>query len=73
MLKLPIFGIKKLKSPCFVLNKTSRPDAVSAYLFILFLEILFTIVKNNKDIISLNILGNIFLSAYAADTTFFLK
>ena len=38
------------------------------------LEILFTIVQNNKDIKSLKILGNTFLyTAYADDTTFFLK
>ena len=49
-------------------------DPVSAYLFILFLEILFTIVKNNKGIKSLKHLGNTFLCiAYADGTTFFLK
>ena len=47
---------------------------VSAYLFILCLEILFTIAKNKKDIESLKIHGNTFLyTAYADDTTFFLK
>ena len=41
---------------------------------ILCLELLFTIVKNNKDIESLKILGNTFLyTAYADDTNFFLK
>ena len=35
---------------------------------------MFTIVKNNKDIKRLKILGNTFLyTAYADDTTFFLK
>ena len=49
-------------------------DPVSSYLFVLCLEILFTIVKNNKDIKSLRIIGKIFLyTAYADDTTFFLK
>ena len=49
-------------------------DPVSAYLFILFLEILFTIVKNNKGIKNLKNLGNTFLYiAYADGTTFFLK
>ena len=59
----------------FKLEKGARQgDPVSAYLFILCLEILFTIVKNNKDIKSLKILGNTFLyTAYADDTTFFLK
>ena len=49
-------------------------DLVSGYLFILCLEILFTIVKNYKDIKSLKVPGNIFLHTdYADDTTFFLK
>ena len=49
-------------------------DPVSSSLLVLCLEILFTIVKNNKDIKSLKILGNTFLyTAYADDTTFFLK
>ena len=48
-------------------------DPVSAYLFIFCLEIL-SVFKNNKDIKSLNILGNTFLYiAYTDDTTFFLK
>ena len=49
-------------------------DTVSACLFILCLEMLFTIVKNNKDIKSLKTLRNTFLyTADADDTTFFLK
>ena len=49
-------------------------DPVSAYLFILCLEMLFMIVKTNNDIKSLQVLGNTFLyTAYADDTTFFLK
>ena len=48
-------------------------DQVLAYLFIFCLEIL-SVFKNNKDIKSLNILGNTFLYiAYADDATFFLK
>ena len=43
-------------------------------MFILCLEILFAIVKNNKDTKSLKIRGNTFLyTAYANDTVFFLK
>ena len=59
----------------FKLEKGTRQgDRVSAYLFILCLEILFTILNNNKGIKSLKSLGNTFLyAAYADDTTFFLK
>ena len=43
-------------------------------MFILCPEILFTIVKNNKDIKNLKILGNTFLyTVYGDDLTFFLK
>ena len=62
-------------SQYFKLEKgTWQGDSVSACLFISCLEILFTIVKNNKDIKSLKILGNTSLyTAYADDTTFFKK
>ena len=44
------------------------------YKFILCLEILFTIVKNNKDIKSLRFFGNTFIyTTYADDSTFVLK
>ena len=36
-------------------------DPISVYLFILCIEIIFTVVKNNKQIKSQNILGNTFL------------
>ena len=43
----------------FKLEKgAQQSDPVSAYLVILCIEILFTIVKNNKDIKSLKILEN---------------
>ena len=52
----------------------SNGDWISAYLFKLCLEILFTIVKNNEDTKNLKILGKSFLyTAYADDKTFFLK
>ena len=57
----------------FKLEKDAQQsDPVSAYLFCL--EILFTIVKSNKDIKSLTILGNSSLyTAYADETNFFLE
>ena len=59
----------------FKLEKEAwQDDSITAYLFVLCLEIHFTIVKKNKDIKSLNILRNTFLyTAYADDVTFFLK
>ena len=49
-------------------------DPISAYLFILVLEIAFIFIKQNKNIKGINIFHNIFLySAYADDTTFFLS
>ena len=59
----------------FKLEKGTRQgDPISAYLFILVLEILFLCIKENKNIKGLNIFNHIFLyTAYADDTTFFLK
>ena len=49
-------------------------DPISAYLFIIALEILFILIKSNNYIQGLEIFNHIFLySAYADDTTFFLK
>ena len=49
-------------------------DPISAYLFILAFEILIIIIKENPHIKGLNIFDNCYLySAYADDTTFFLK
>ena len=58
----------------FKLEKgTGQGDPISAYLFILVLEILFLCIEN-KNIKGLNIFNHIFLYiAYADDTTFFLK
>ena len=53
---------------------TKQGDPISAYLFILVLEIFFKIVKENPEVKGLNIFDHKFLySAYADDTTFFLK
>ena len=59
----------------FKLEKGARQgDPVSVYLFMLCLEILFTIAKNNKDIKRLKSVGNTFLyTAYPDDTNFSLK
>ena len=55
-------------------NDTRQGDPISAYLLILVLEIIFQCIKENKNIKGLNIFNHIFLyTAYADDTTFFLK
>ena len=59
----------------FKLNRGARQgDPISAYLFILAFEILFLLIKENPHIKGLNIFDHCYLySAYADDTTFFLK
>ena len=59
----------------FKLEKGARQgDPVSPYLFILCLEILFMLIKNNKNIKGINMVGNTFLyTAYADDSTILLK
>ena len=53
---------------------TRQGDPVSAYLFILVLEIVFNLIKQNKDIHGLTFFDHTFLyTAYADDTKFFLK
>ena len=58
----------------FKLEKDIRQgDLISAYLFILVLEIVFLFTKESKKINGLNIFDKTFLyTAYADDTTFFL-
>ena len=51
---------------------TRQGDPISAYLFILVLEIVFNLIKENKNIHGLNFFNHTFLyTAYADDTTFF--
>ena len=59
----------------FKLQKgAQKGDPVSAYLFILCLEIVFILIKANKRVKGINIFEHTYLySAYADDTTFFLR
>ena len=53
---------------------TWQGDPISAYLFILVLEVVFMLMNQNKNIKGLNLFEHTFLyTAYADDTTFFLK
>ena len=74
--KLPriMFNKSRCHNTIFQLENGAQQDPVSICLFVLSLEILFAIVKNNKDIKSLKVLGNNFsYTVYASDTIFFLK
>ena len=59
----------------FELQKGARQgDPISAYLFILCLEIVFILIKANKRVKGINIFKHTYLySAYADSTTFFLR
>ena len=59
----------------FKLERGARQgDPISAYLFILVLEIVFLMIKNNDGVKGLELFNHTFLyTAYADDTTFFLK
>ena len=62
-------------SPYFNLEKVAHEgDAVSAYLFILALEVLFVFIKSNGNIKVIEIFQHVFLvTAYADYSTFFLR
>ena len=57
----------------FKLEKEARQgDTISAYLFVIALEIIFAMIKSNPNIKGLNIFNHNYLYiAYADDTTFF--
>ena len=65
----------EITSKCFKHEKGVRQgDLVSAYLFILCLEILFILIKSKRNIKGIKMFENTFLyTAYADDSTFFLK
>ena len=53
---------------------TQQGDTISTYLFIQVLEIAFTLIKANNNTEGLDIFNHNFLyTAYAGDTTFFIK
>ena len=62
-------------TPYFKLERGTRQgDPISAYLFIIALEVVFSLIKENPDIEGLKFFRHTFLySAYADDTTFFSK
>ena len=59
----------------FPLERGSRQgDPISAYLFIIVMEVFFTMIRSNPNIKGLDIFGFMYLlTAYADDTTFFPK
>ena len=62
-------------SQYFTLEKGARQgDPISAYLFIIALEVLFALIKSKDDINGIGLYEHMFLfTAYADDSTFFLK
>ena len=67
--------MEDLQKKYFKLYKGTRQrDPISAYLFILVLQIVFNLIKQNKDIHGLLFFDHTFLyTPYADYTTFFLK
>ena len=64
-----------ITTPYFNLEKGARQgDPVSAYLFILALEVLFVFIKSNENIKGIEIFKHVFLyTAYEDDSTFYLR
>ena len=62
-------------TPYFKLERGTREgDPILAYLFVIALEEVFSLIKANPDIEGLQFFSHTFLySAYADDTTFFLR
>ena len=62
-------------TPYFKLERGTRQgDPILAYLFILALEVVFSLIKANPDIEGLQFFSHTFLySAYADDTNFFYE
>ena len=57
-----------------ILRCASQGDLISAYLSVLALELFFMLIKSNKNIQGIDIFNHDFLyTAYADDTTFYLK
>ena len=53
---------------------TRQEDPISAYVFIIALEVVFSLIKANPDIEGLQLFSHTFLySPYEDDTTFFLR
>ena len=63
-----------LQSTFKLKNGAQQGDPVSVYLFILYLEILFMLIKNEQNIKSIKMFENTFFYiAYAGDSTVFKK
>ena len=62
-------------TPYFKLERETRQgEPILAYLFIIALEVVFSVIKENPDIEGLKLFSDTFLySAYADDATFFLR